>query len=61
MTIDLDVKALSVITAGLQALIDNWAVMKANSSDEDEISDLTNDMLFAQSLSSHLESKMLSK
>jgi hypothetical protein len=61
MTINLDIKALSVISAGLRALVDNWAATKANSSDEDEISDLTNNILFAQSLSSHLESKMLSK
>ena len=58
MTIDLDIKALSVITAGLQVLVDNWRERRANSSDEDEISDFTNDMLFAESLSTHLQALM---
>ena len=58
MTLDLDIKALSTITAALRVLERVWAERKEVASDEDEISDLTNDILFAQSLRTELERRM---
>ena len=58
MKLDLDIKALSTITAGLRQLENAWLRAKDETDDEDEISDLTNDLLYAQSLREQLERHM---
>jgi hypothetical protein len=58
MKLDLDIKALSAITAGLRQLENAWRSQKDASQDEDEISDLTNDILYVESLRAELERRM---
>ena len=58
MKLDLDIKALSTITAGLRQLENAWLRAKEETEDEDEVSDLTNDLLYAQSLREELERHM---
>ena len=58
MKLDLDIKALSVITAGLRQLENVWRSQKDASSDEDEISDLTNDILYLESLRADIERRL---
>jgi hypothetical protein len=58
MTLDLDIKALSTITAALRQLENVWMRAKEDTEDEDEIADLTNDLLYAQSLREDLERQM---
>jgi hypothetical protein len=54
----LDTKALSMIAAGLKQLENAWRSQRDSSSDEDEISDLTNDILYAESLRSEIERRL---
>ena len=58
MTVELDDKALSVLLAALQALDDKWGAEKAAAADPDEVADLTNDLLYAQSLSAYFEDRL---
>lgn len=57
MTLDLDIKSLSIIIAGLHQLERAWTEQKQRATSDDEIADLTNDLLFARSLRAALEQK----